>query len=279
MTLDRLGLLPAHLAWLEVGGLSPNTLIGRGQAVRALGRHAGVDLADVTGAQIGAFLVRTKTDGTKLAQKTRHVYRSHVGEFFAWAVDEELIERDPCRRVPRVKDVKGVPHPIARADLQFALATANPQVRCWLLLGAYAGLRCLEMAALRGEDVRADADPPMLVIARGKGGKSGAVPLHPLLAAELAAWPREGFLFPGPDAGHLRPRDVSRPVNRHLDRCGIDATAHSCRHLFGSSVYAAGHDLLLTQKMLRHANPNTTQGYVQLDPGAAVAVVAGLSYA
>jgi integrase len=46
---------------------------------------------------------------------------------------------------------------------------------------------------------------------------------------------------------------------------GEKVTFHQCRHTFGTRLLlASDHDLLLTSKMMRHANVSTTMGYVKL---------------
>ena len=63
---------------------------------------------------------------------------------------------------------------------------------------------------------------------------------------------------------------VSESVSECANRAGIVATTHSLRRLFGTTAYAvSGHDLSVTQRMLRHASPNTTiMCYIDADETA-----------
>lgn len=272
---DRLGLLSGHLDHMEIAGRRPNTIKYRRQLLIALARFAGLDLADIGRNEIRAFLARD------LKQNTRHVYLANIATFYAWCVDEELLQDNPTRRIPRPKASRGVPQPIDPADLTAAVNTARPRVRLWLMLGAYAGLRCMEIAALRGEDIDLGAFP-RLVVQDGKGGRQRTVPLHPYLVRELAEWPREGWLFPSPlprCAGrHVTASSVSAAINEHLHRLGIAHTAHKTRHLFGTSVHRAGRDAFLTADLMGHASMATTRGYVQSDDERAAAVVSTLRF-
>ncbi len=54
-----------------------------------------------------------------------------------------------------------VPRPIPRAALVKALAEAPPRVRPMLYLAAYQGLRAVEIAGLRGENVHDTRDVRM----------------------------------------------------------------------------------------------------------------------
>jgi integrase/recombinase XerC len=63
-------------------------------------------------------------------------------------------------------------------------------------------------------------------------------------------------------------------MRQYLAGLGIDATGHQLRHWFGTGIYAATHDIRLTQELLGHQSPNTTAGYVAwaaVDAGPAVA--------
>ncbi len=65
-----------------------------------------------------------------------------------------------------------------------------------LYLAAYQGLRAVEIAGLRRENVHDLDDPPHLVVL-GKGSKERILPLQPRVLAELQAYglPRRGPVF------------------------------------------------------------------------------------
>lgn len=70
-----------------------------------------------------------------------------------------------------------------------------------------------------------------------------------------------GYLFPGRWSGHVE----SSYVGRHLsDLLGDGWTAHSLRHRYATTTYAATRDLLLVSKLLGHASVETTQRYIAM---------------
>ena len=153
-------------------------------------------------------------------------------------------------------------------------------MRAWLVLAAWAGLRAMELAALRREDVHEHDDPPMLVVRDGKGQKGRAVPLSRLVLDELApildahdsAHP---WLFPS-RLDHRRSVSagtVSNLANEHLRSLGNPDTLHSLRHRFASELYRVTLDLRLCQEMLGHASPATTAIYTAFSPTRAAAAV------
>lgn len=249
---DRLQLWPAHRADLRLVGRSPLTIRDR-QNVLARLANGLVDLADMGPGNIRAFVGREH-----LSDASRATYLNHLRSFYQWAVVNDLLNQDPTAKVPRVRVAGGVPHPIDVTDLTAAWANATPRVRCWLMLGAYAGLRAAEAAGLTGEAVGTDT-----LRVTGKGGKTRIIPLHPALAAELAHWPTSGPLFPD-----TSPNVVSSAVSRHMKRHGIPASMHSTRHRFATDLHAVEHDILAVKDALGHSSIQTTQVYAQLDrPG------------
>lgn len=77
----------------------------------------------------------------------------------------------------------------------------------------------------------------------------------------------EDFVFPGPDGGPLK-RKLRRDLMRVTKRCGFpDVTKlHSLRHTFASHLVMSGVDLPTVQKLLGHADIQTTMIYAHLMP-------------
>lgn len=173
-----------------------------------------------------------------------------------------------------------LPRPLPEDDLTKALAQADDRMRAWLCLGAFAGLRCQEIAGVKRTDVLLDRDPPLLVVMDAKGGHQRLIPLHPsvLDAFRRLPLPRDGYLFSHFEgrSRHIEPWSVSHKVGQHLRACGIDASAHQLRHRFGSAIYAASRDIRITQELLGHQSPATTAVYAAWNPTDAAAAVLAL---
>lgn len=157
-----------------------------------------------------------------------------------------------------------------------------------LLFGAYAGLRCAEIAAVHPDDM---VDGQMRVV--GKGGKERRVPLHPRLVAAVDAELQRrraghsgtgfrygetaavegGYLFPGQSGGHTTPNSVTRRLSRLL---GAACSGHQLRHRFASQAYAVGRDLRAVQELLGHSKPETTARYTAIPDGALEEAVMGM---
>ena len=124
-----------------------------------------------------------------------------------------------------------------------------------LSLAAFGGLRVAEIAGLDRDDI---IEAKGLVRVRhGKGDKERIVPLHPdvLTALRVLPMPRCGPIFVRPHGGKFPPNRLGVVVARYLRDLSIDATAHQLRHWFATSVYAATHDIRVTQEFLGRSRP------------------------
>ena len=195
------------------------------------------------------------------------------------AHNEELLADDPTKRIELPRVTSKLPRPIKDSDLEQALEQADPLMRFWLLLAAFEGLRCQEISGLDREDVLEDDGALRIVF--GKGAKERMLPLHPAVLEALMAlpMPATGALFCSPKLGErYQPYYVSQLMGRHLRTVtGLEHIgAHALRHFFAIRCYRTNQDPLLTQKLLGHASPNSTQVYAAADPGSAAPTVNNL---
>ncbi|HEY5025390.1 MAG TPA: tyrosine-type recombinase/integrase [Acidimicrobiales bacterium] len=235
--------------------------------------------------------VQAWLDSLKVGGTARRAYTSHLHAFYTWAQDEGLVSQVATARIRRPKERIGLPRPIPDVDLARALSAAragnSPSHRrmvCFLLLGAYQGLRCIEIAGLHVEDVPDDAGGPLRIRDAKGGGERHPVPMHPdvLAALRTLPMPRSGPVFCRPGdlhypAGQLRAHNVSHLTNDFLSGLGISATAHQLRHFFGTRIYQSTRDIRLTQELLGHAKVSTTALYAACDQTKAAPAVAALS--
>lgn len=261
-------LINAHANHLRLASYRPSSVSARMTCLRGYERSlTETTLTTASRMDVEAFLARP------LAPDSRRAYRGHLRGFYLWALDEGYVSSDPTVKLPAVRVPRGVPRPIPDDDLRKAVAQASPRMRAWLMLMALAGLRCMEVAALRPEDVTVTATGPLLFLREVKGGGTATVPAHEAVLAALVALPvRDGLWW---DCG---PHYVSEQTNAYLHSVGVQATAHRLRHWAGTSWYRASkQDLLTTAQLLRHASVRTTQTYARISPERPAEVVAGVS--
>ena len=137
-----------------------------------------------------------------------------------------------------------------------------------ILLGAYAGLRVSEIAAIRGEHV--DLIMSTLAIT-GKGEKTRHIPLHPILQGLAVELPERSWWFPSYVGNHeygaggpILGNSVSAGISKAMDRAGVPGKPHSLRHWFGSSLKGTGVDSLVIKELMGHESLATTATYVRV---------------
>lgn len=217
-------------------------------------------LVDASAEQIELHL-----DGRNLkAAQSRYRLLSQYHTFYRWALVHGEARRDPTVTIERPRLSRRLPRPIADEPLAFAIRVAGPEMRAWLVLMAFAGLRCAEVASLDRSGITAKA-----LRIHGKGDRERVVPMHPAVRVALkeAALARTGPVFRSETGQPYRAKEISRRVALFFRALGIEATAHQCRHAFGTRAYAGSRDLRAVQELMGHADPTTTAGY------AAVAAV------
>ena len=226
-------------------------------------------------------------DSLRVADATAANYMSQIKEFYRFLVATGYRPDDPSAGIPVPVTPRRLPRPIPEADLMRALECAPERIRLMIVLAAWCGLRCKELANLRREHIRDTAENPVVVIVIGaaKGKRERAVPMNEFVVDEVRAarLPKTGYVFPrldsaaprfygnqhlsgrlGGRAGPLSPWMVSRLIGEHLHGCGIGATAHQLRHRFGTVSYSVSEDLLAVQQLMGHSHPSTTSLYVEV---------------
>jgi integrase/recombinase XerC len=270
------------------------------QSLRAAGRAAGTirlrrwhlgqlaglyaDPFAVSGGDLAAWL-----SGPSWAPESRKSARASLRVFYRWAaLSGRLSGPSPADQLEPVAIPPALPRPASEAGITAALAAGTDRDRLMLLLGAYAGLRCMEIARVHPRDV---VDGQTLRVT-GKGRRQRLVPLHPLIVDELGAelarrragghgtgwrWTNgltaDGWLFPN---AHGDPVGAGAVVKALSAVLGGDLTAHQLRHRFATAAYAVQKDLRAVQDLLGHSKPETTARYTAVPDDAKRTAVFGI---
>lgn len=242
---------------LRAAGLSAQTIKSR--------RYKMVHLAtllmpsgpeDVTTEQIVQAFARQQWK-----PETRKAYRNTISSFFRWLHKSGRRSDDPSLDVPRVKKPHAHPRPCPDRYIAAAMEKATSSEKLMIRLGAECGLRRGEIALVHSDDVVADSAGRSLIV-RGKGDKQRIVPLPDDLAGIIMD--ARGYLFPGRFGGHVEESYVGDHISHLLPR---GYAAHTLRHRFATTAYAATHDLFVVAELLGHESVETTEHYVAMPDG------------
>ena len=193
--------------------------------------------------------------------ETRKAYRNTISSFFRWLHKSGRRSDDPSLDVPRVKKPHAHPRPCPDRYIAAAMEKATSSEKLMIRLGAECGLRRGEIARVHSDDVVADSTGRSLIV-RGKGDKQRIVPLPDDLAGIIMD--ARGYLFPGRFGGHVEESYIGDHIS-HLLPDGY--AAHTLRHRFATTAYAATHDLFVVAELLGHESVETTEHYVAMPDG------------
>lgn len=196
---------------------------------------------------------------------TLATYWVALKSFYGWASDphDPWITEDPTIDMTPMQFMPGQARPAKEEHLAVVLDRAAEPFRTWVVIAAYQGLRCCEIAGLDREHVTRDA----LLVVRGKGGRPRRHDTDPLV------WETVSPLPPGPVARNLRTGErataayVSKRANYYLEhQLGLaGVTMHMFRHRLGVQVQRRYKNIRITQEMLGHAWVTSTQIYTDAD--------------
>lgn len=242
---------------LRAAGLSAQTIKSRRYKMvhlAALFMPSGPE--DVTTEQIVQVFARQQWK-----PETRKAYRNTISSFFRWLHKSCRRSDDPSLDVPRVKKPHAHPRPCPDKYITAAMEKATAAEKLMIRFGAECGLRRGEIARVHSDDVVADSAGHSLIV-RGKGDKQRIVPLPDDLAAIVMD--ANGYLFPGRFGGHVEESYIGDHIS-HLLPDGY--AAHTLRHRFATTAYAATHDLFVVAELLGHESVETTEHYVAMPDG------------
>jgi len=261
---DRMS--PLYRNWLVSQGMSRNTIEQRVKFAEHFERRWGT--FDVPSHEVVEWLMG-------YTGWTRRTYLSHVKSLYAFLIETGVVTESPVAKMRTPPPPPPRPKPLNAEELRTVLESADDRMRAWLLLGYLAGLRCHEIAKVRGEDI----DERSFYVL-GKGGREAVLPTHGALWTLAQSYPRKGWWFPSPQAkhDHVSPSLVGQCIRHHFRACGIEGTGsvHRLRYSFGTELSRSGAQIRVVQTLLRHSSLETTQRYIAVDEAERRAAIGGL---
>lgn len=258
------------LAAKKIEGLSPITLASYEIELRIFAREIKKPVDQITTGDLREFLGRFERLKLSSLSKKLSVLKS----FFGWLVEEEMIPRDPTRRIKPPKTEKRLPKALTIEELEMIReACKTPRERALIEVLYATGCRLSEVQGLNRQDIDWQRNSAKVL---GKGSKEREVyfswkaiyHLKKYLATRDDAHPALIVTERRP-VNRLSRRGIQRAIKIIAKRSGIQKNVHPhvLRHTFATLTLNNGADLVAVQSLLGHANPSTTQVYAQLTTG------------
>jgi integrase/recombinase XerD len=279
------------LAWLEVHGYSPNTIICRCDALRMLLRwcqERGIsrpqDLSSELLQRYQRHLYHQPLPGRDrpMSLNTQHNRLQGLRSFFRWLTRQHLLPFNPASEIELPRLGQRLPrHVLSPAEVESILSQPDLRTAAGLrdraILETFysTGMRRRELALLDLEDV--DLERGLVRIRYGKGDKQRLVPLGSRAASWLDKYlqevrprlvqdPQERAVFVSLLGPALSPDWLSRRVSRYVGAAGLGpiGSCHLFRHSMATSMLDNGAELRFIQQMLGHEQLTSTQIYTHV---------------
>lgn len=209
-----------------------------------------------------------------MAAATRDNELACLRSFYKWAARFDHRIDDPTRRLDPPKVPIRVPRPIGRSDLERLLDLAkddSPELGRALALGAYAGLRVSEAAALDWANVDEES---RRIYVLGKGDKERTVGLSPVLLDLLLPDTGGNVVTAG---GRAYAADtLQRKVNRFMAAHDVAHTSHDLRKRGATLALNKGCSIHEVAAMFGWANIETVKHYAAVSDEALDRIAAAM---
>ena len=225
---------------------------------------------DVNTNDVRVYLFKYKAEHN-IMDSTLEGIRLCLNSFFEWCSQEDLIRKNPVRRIPAIRVDSPERLPMSALELETVRGVCKTLREKALVDFLYSSAcRVSEFCALDISDV--SFTDHTIHIERGKGGKGRTTFLNPEAEISLRAYltsrtDQNPALFVGCRAPHgrLQVKAVQNEIAKILSRCNIacHVTPHIFRHTAASIALQRGMPLEQVQRFLGHSRIQTTLRYAK----------------
>lgn len=180
---------------------------------------------------------------------------------------ENVLRQRFDEQIPLAKNKIKLPVVLNKDEMNRMLeSTLNLKHRLILMFLYYTGIRLNEVINLKWEDI--DFQRSVLHLKVAKGERERVVFLHDNLKSFIEYFniKKEGMIFLSNFEKKYDKRTIQSMVKSAAKRAGISkrVTPHTLRHSFATHLLEGGADIRHIQKLLGHANLQTTQIYTHV---------------
>lgn len=256
-----------YLQAKRLEGIANSTLQNYFYFLRKLSAYTCKQVRDITLNDLRMFLYE-ECEGIK--PSTANTKVAYIQSFFRWMVDEEIIDKDPSKKLPQIKLPKRLRNSLTVEEIEkLRLACKDTRERALLELLFSTGCRLSEVVNINVDDLNFQ-DYSIRVI--GKGNKERIVYFNSKAKVHL-----ENYLEERPGSSEALFVTCKKPYSRVGDRGiqkiikGIAKRAefdksvfpHLFRHSMATLTLQNGASIITIQKLLGHSNVTTTEKYAE----------------
>ena len=256
-----------YLQAKKLEGIAASTLQNYFYFLRKLSEHTHKQVRDITLNDLRMFLY-VECEGIK--PSTANTKVAYLQSFFKWMVDEEIIDKDPSRKLTQVRLPKRLRNSLTIEEIEkLRLACIDTRERALLELLFSTGCRLSEVVGINVEDLNYQE---LSIRVIGKGNKERIVYFNTKAKVHIENYIKErpGYseaLFVTSKKPYKRVgcRGIQLIINKIATRAGFDKSVfpHLFRHSMATLTLQNGASIITIQKLLGHSNVTTTEKYAQ----------------
>lgn len=246
----------------RVGGASDKTCKYYQFILSQFLSRVGMQFDEVTANDIRIYFAKRELEDG-VSSVTRNNEHRVLHSFYGWLCDEELMQKNPMRRVDRVKTRKEQKTSFSQMELELIRANCKTEKETAIVETLIStGCRVSELCGIKPEDIQGDS-----VTVHGKGNKDRTCYLTARAQLCISEYmqsdsyrrrKRKDVLF-----GH--PHSVEVMLRRIGEEAGVKRChAHRFRRTCATNALSHGMPIELVSKMLGHESLDTTMIYLDL---------------
>jgi len=202
---------------------------------------------------------------------TIKIYMAHIKSFFSFLYKQDLIEKDPTRKVPSIKvpkkEISYIPHEQIMKVLDSMFTNIRKRTKYKLIFRDYFIIRCAYVAGWRASEAlgcevkNIDWNTGEIYLPNRKGGKDGRVFLGKETADNLNSWHRSNYpngkyLWYSNEGGRLSYQAYNAVFLKYLGK-----SSHRVRASLATYLVSQGVGIKDVADILGHDNVASTMKY------------------
>lgn len=260
--------LKKFIATKRLEGLSENTLVQYHRTITNLLDTLNKPINRITTDDI-RFYLSVYHDERKVSKVTLNNMRRYFSSFFSWCCDEDIIDKNPMRRIKAIKQQKVIKEPFSDVEMEkIRESTESLRDRALIEFLYSTGCRVSEVVGLDKSNVDFIHNS---VVVNGKGNKQREVYISDtaMYWIEKYLHSREDdspALFSGKRTPRIQKAGIEETLRRIGRKSGVENVhPHRFRRTVATNLINRGMPVQEVQQILGHSKLDTTMIYCKVD--------------
>lgn len=252
----------------QLKGRRPGTIKGYGDFLTRFAREVAKPIEEIQPRDIRMFMMGEERQRGN-CRNTLSTKTAYLRSFFDWCEREDLVDKNPMRKIDKPKEDKPAPKHLTHDELELVReACRKPFEKMLLELLYSSGLRVFEAVALDWSDI--DWQERSIKVRDGKGGKERVAPMSTRATILLRRYKEERkdselYVLRSQFNQRMSTASVRRWLRKLGERAGLKRrlSPHCLRHSLATHLLAGGVPIEIVQAILGHSDLKTTQIYAK----------------